>query len=397
MPTPPRTLRCLVAIASLVAFAKAQDEPPTFRARTKAFAAWFSDQAKDAHAALTSGDKKRAEVAAKAIGARVAELVPGLRVNFERTPAGEPVTMYLQPGKDRVVQVLGRALVAALPPVEQFRFVPWRTPAAADTHLVDIGKDPVRLADLVTVCQFDAEQQGLVVHVWNEHLGRLGEADRARMARFGVERAFGAAMELRWLRAVHVLEDEPATENDGYARGADLRRTAQGLLREQKDPDLDPDLVDDTYFKSDREFPEGSRCADIAFGSSRLPDLVYDLQVGGTPETVQRLGKLGVTAGFVAMTATIAYDPFDHEAKTKVLALRKQFADDLGKALAADGVGMLVGTASGNAKGYCDVLLFDEAAARPILERVAKANDLVQAAALVSFSPTDPKVLRQLK
>ncbi len=397
MPILPRSLLGCVAATTLAAFAAAQDATPTFAARCQAFATWFTAQAKELHADLNSGDKARTQTAAKAIGARVAELVPGLRINFERGPASEPLVMYLQPGKDRVVQLLGRALLASLPPVEQFRFVPWRLPAQADTDLVVIGKDPVRLGDLVAVCQFDEAKQGLVVHVWNQHLGRLGEADRVRMVRFGVERAFGAAMEQRWLRDVHVLDDEPTPENDGYARGADLRRTALGLLRDQQDPELDPDRVEEAYFKSDREFPAGSRCADIAFGSSRLPDLVYDLQVGGTPDTVQRLARLGAAAGFVAMTATIAYDPFDDAAKTKVLTLRKQFADELGEALTKAGVGALVGTASGSARAYYDVLLFDLAAARPVLERVAKANALVQSATLVSFSPTDPKELLRLK
>lgn len=397
MPIHSRSARGIVAATTIVAIAVGQDEPPTFAARSRAFATWFQAQAKEAHAALTSGDKKRAETAGKAVAARIAEVVPGLRINFEPTPAGQPVTMFLQPGKDRVVQVLGRALLAFLPPIEQFRFVPWRMPAQADTHLVDIGQTPVRLADLVAVCQFDEEKQGLVVHVWNEHLGRLREADRTRVARFGVERAFGGAMEQRWLRAVHVLDDEPAAENDGYARGAELRRTAIGLLREQKEPELDPDRVADTYFKSDREFAAGSRCADIVLGSTLLPDLVYDLQVGGTPETVQRLARLGATAGFVAMTATIPYDPFDDETKTKVHELRKQFADELGEALNKAGVGSLVGTAEGPAKGYYDVLLFDFAAARPVLERVAKANALVQSATLVSFSPVDQKELQLLK
>lgn len=397
MPILPVTLRSTIAIAALLAITPAQDQPKTFAARSKAFATWFTAEAKEAHAALTSGDKKRAEAAAKAIRARVAELVPGLRVNFEDAPAGEPITMYLQPGKDRVVQLMGRALLASMPNVEQFRFVPWRQAATGDTHLVNIGKDPVRLKDLVTVVQFDAEKQGLVVHVWNEHLGRLGEADRARMARFGVERAFGAAMEHRWLGAVHVLDDEPAEDNDGFARGADLLRTALALLPKAMEPEQPPELVSDDYFKSDRDFAEGSRSADIALGRTRFPDLIYDLQVGGTPETVQRLAKLGVSACFVAMTGMVYYNPFDADSKEAVFALRKQFAADVAAALESAGVGVLVGTASGKNTSYFDLVLFDHEAALPILARVAKANEQVRTATLVSFSPTDPKVLAQWK
>lgn len=397
MPILPVTLRSTIAIAALLALLPAQDQPQTFAARSKAFATWFTAEAKEAHAALTSGDKTRTAAAAKAIRARVDELVPGLRVNFEIVPASEPVTMYLQPGKDRVVQLLGRALLASMPNVEQFRFVPWREAAKADTHLVDIGKDPVRLKDLVTVVQFDAEKQGLVVHLWNQHLGQLKEADRARMARFGVERALGAAMEQRWLRAVHVLDDEPAEDNDGFARGADVLRTALALLPKDMKPEQPPELVSDDYFKTDRDFAEGSRSAEIALGRTRLPNLIYDLQVGGTPETVQRLAKLGVSACFVAMAGTVAYNPFDHDSKETVMAVRKQFAADVAEALESAGVGVLVGTAFGTSKGYFDVLLFDHEAALPILARVAKANDQVRTATLVSFSPTDPKVLAQCK
>jgi hypothetical protein len=397
MPILPVALRSTIAIAALLAITPAQDQPKTFAARSKAFAAWFTGEAKEAHAALTSGDKTRAAAVVKAIRARVDQLVPGLRVNFEGAPAGEPVTMYLQPGKDRAVQLLGRALLASMPNVEQFRFVPWRQPAKADTHLVDIGKEPVRLQDLVTVVQFDAGKQGLVVHLWNEHLGRLEEADRARVARFGVERALGAAMEQRWLAAVHVLDDEPAEDNDGFARGADVLRTALALLPKAMEPEQPPELVSDDYFKSDRDFAEGSRCADIALGRTRFPDLIYDLQVGDTPETVQRLAKLGVSACFVAMTGTVAYNPFDADSKDTVMALRKQFAADLATALESAGAGVLVGTASGNEKGYFDLVLFDHDAALPIIARVAKANQQVRTATLVSFSPTDPKVLAECK
>jgi hypothetical protein len=395
---PSLSARCSAAVVFVfAAAAHAQEAAPTFVARIASFATWFVSQAQTAHADLTSGDKKRAEVAGKAIGARLAELVPGLRVNFEPVASGQPVTMYLQPGKDRILQVLGRAVVAAMPKVEQFQFVPWRTPAPSEATLVEIGKDPVRLADLIGVCRFDAEHQGVVVHVWNQHLGRLTAHDQARMARYGVERAFGAAMAQRWLRDVVVLDEEPSADNEGYARGADLRPAAMALLPVASEPDLAPELVSDDYFKSDRDFPDGSRCADIAFGASRLPDLVYDLQVSGTPEAVQRLAKVGVTACYVAMTTTTAYDPFDVDAKTEVLRVRKEFAGELDLALTAARVGVLVGTASGMAKGYCDLLLFDRDEARPVLERVAKANTMVRAATLVSFSPTDPKTLMQLK
>ena len=64
---------------------------------------------------------------------------------------------------------------------------------------------------------------------------------------------------------------------------------------------------------------------------------------------------------------------------------------------ACAGVGVLVGTASGKEKSYFDLVLFDHEAALPILARVAKANEQVRTATLVSFSPTDPKVLAQCK
>ena len=390
--------RPLALLTALLAPALAAQTSPPFAARCAAFAAWLQQQAGPLHDALLSGDKARVDPLGKELRAQVAAVVPGLGVASGSREGDAPFPLHLNPDKDRCRQLLGRALVAALPPIEGLVVTPWRAPSPASTTLANLGKTAVQLADFTALCRFDEARTGLVFEVHHELFARLGEADRDKLARLAVGRALGGAMEQRWLRAVTVLDEAPADDAEGRADGGSLRATAAALLRAREfDPELAPEQVEDTYFKPERECAAGSRGDDVVLGRTVLPDLIYDLQVSGTPETVARLAALGVTACFVAVEPTVARNPFDASTGEAIALLRDQLARELGQKLAAAHAGIVVGTADGKQRVYVDLLLFDGEPSTAIVKATVRAAAKVRTAQLFSFDPTRAEAVAGLK
>ncbi|MCE9592737.1 MAG: hypothetical protein K8S98_00950 [Planctomycetes bacterium] len=376
----------------------AQERPASFRSRVQVFWAWFASHADAYRPGLLAREPSVVAQVTQELGAKLKELAPGLAFSAENGAVAESVRICLVPGDDRLTQLLGAELVAAMPAIPGWEFVAWRPPGDMTQSLGKLGAHDLMPSDFRVACSWDGDALRLDLAVWHEGFTLLVVKDREQMATRLIERALGAAMLRRCPHDIRLLESAPADDEEGVLTGDELYPTLVEFLRgEEFDVVQAPEEVLEHYGPTEREHAAGTRLGDTLSGASRFIDLVADYQLLESTETLGRVAQSGAGAGFVAFSHALERRPLDTDSNLAISTLRDAVANDLDARLRAAHAGTVVGWVDGREREYVDVLFFDEAAALPIVREALGANASVTAAELRSFDSKVVEPLAKLK
>jgi hypothetical protein len=318
-------------------FRKGKEE--TFKKRVEDFWRWFATIADRLDAELKA--RKSVELA-KEISSRVDKLGPGFA--WEVGPDGEGNSLTLSGEGDLHRQLLTQYCVQRAPEIRNWKFYPARQPDPIKGLELVLGEKRFDGKQIWVSPTIDREGEKFDLTVWHPEWEELDDSQRWRMLFIFLDIQLGEYGTQQWVGRIEFsegqlkeaigLEELPRfVEETCASEGWENRAPGEGGVVYRLEP-------------HDR-FARG----DVVFGTTSHRRLLEDY-LAAKGELEDPLAGTG--ADYVYVTLSI-----EHLPKGEEVSARAIFEDALDERLRAEGLGRLLGGATGSRFGYIDLLIFD--------------------------------------
>lgn len=318
-------------------FRKGREE--TFKDRVESFWRWFRTIADRLDAELKA---RKTVVSAEEISSRVEKLGPGFA--WEVGPDGQGNCLTLSGEGDMHRQLLAQYCVQRAPEIRNWRFYPARQPDPMKGLELVLGEKRFNGKQIWIATAVDREREKFDLTVWHPEWEELDHSQRWTMLFIFLDMQLGEYGTQQWIGRIEFsegklkeaigLEELPRFVAETCAKeGWETRAPGEGGIVYRLEPH--------------DQFARG----DVVFGTTSHRPLLEDyLEAKGELEDP----LAGTGADYVYVTLSVEHLPMGEE-----VSARAVFEDALDQRLRADGLGRLLGGATGSRFGYIDLLIFD--------------------------------------
>ena len=329
-------------------FGKAE---PTFKERVEDFWVWFAGVA-DRYGKEIKG-KEIGESVIEELIARVIALGPGFA--WEMGGEGDGFTMTVSGEGDRHRQLLAQYWHQRAPAVKGWTFYPARKPGRMKELHLNFEEKSFDGNHLWLSATVNRDDEKIDLAVWHPEWAALSERQRWSMVFLFLDEKLGEYGTQRWIGKIEFSEEQLKEAIALNELPAFIAKISEKEGWEDHAPGENTTVY---QLEPHDRFARG----DVAFGSTMHVPLLNDY-LGAEGNLEDPLAGTG--ADYVYLTLSIEYLPRGEEVDARAV-----FEDALDARLRAEGLGRLLGGATGSRFGYIDLLIFDGERSVAAIERI---------------------------
>ncbi|MBK8475307.1 MAG: hypothetical protein IPL39_03100 [Opitutaceae bacterium] len=344
--------------------------PPTFNERVAAFWTWFTEVAPRCYATI---EDKRCGELAEETSAKVDELLPGFAWVFG--PGENDVGHSLTLSGEGVIhrQLLALQWLALAPKIPGWTFYAARQPGPITGHVIEMAGTRFDPKEIWVTPRIDTDAEKLDLTIWHPAWATISEKQRGIITFLFLDESLGEYGTERWIGEIshgkeHLAQSFPleelASHVDATAKANTWRLIAPGECY--------------TLFSCKEPRPGVFPRSDVLTQSTANPKLFR--------EYMKAEGELsdplpGTGADYLYVSIPHEYFPAGKETD-----FRGEIEEALDDALKTAHSGSCIGGAFGTINGYVDLLVFDGARSRDLVQQTLRRFQLPRGSMIEFFA-----------